>query len=62
MAIEDEQLASAYTVRLGQRLRSQRKGNGLSLQAVETGSGGEFKVASLGAYERGVRAISVPRL
>jgi transcriptional regulator with XRE-family HTH domain len=34
----------------------------LSLQEVEAVSGQEFKASVLGAYERGERAISVPRL
>ena len=35
---------------------------GLSLYAVEVESKQEFKASVLGAYERGERAISVPRL
>ena len=63
MAIEaEEQLTAAYAVRVGERLRSLRKQKRLSLQAVEAGSGLEFKASVLGAYERGERAISVPRL
>ena len=63
MAIEaEEQLASAYAVRVGERLRSLRKQKRLSLQAVEASSAQEFKASVLGAYERGERAISVPRL
>jgi len=63
VAIEaEEQLAAAYAVRVGERLRSLRKQKRLSLQAVEAGSGQEFKASVLGAYERGERAISVPRL
>ncbi len=63
MAIEaEEQLASMYAVRVGERLRSLRKQKRLSLQAVEAGSNHEFKASVLGAYERGERAISVPRL
>src|SRR5580704_3092529 len=34
----------------------------LSLQAVEAMSDQQFKASVLGAYERGERAISVPRL
>ncbi len=34
----------------------------LSLQDVEAASNQEFKASVLGAYERGERAISVPRL
>lgn len=63
MTIEaEEQVTSAYAVRVGDRLRSLRKQNRLSLQAVESGSAQEFKASVLGAYERGERAISVPRL
>jgi transcriptional regulator with XRE-family HTH domain len=47
---------------VGERLRAVRKQKHLSLQAVEAASGQEFKASVLGAYERGERAISVPRL
>src|ERR1700689_2910737 len=46
----------------GARLRTMRKQMRLSLQAVEAMSEQEFKASVLGAYERGERAISVPRL
>ncbi len=63
VAVEvEEQVALAYAVRVGERLRSLRKQKRLSLQAVEAGSAQEFKASVLGAYERGERAISVPRL
>ena len=52
----------AYAGRVGQRLRSIRKQKKLSLQEVEENSGHEFKASVLGAYERGERVISVPRL
>src|SRR3954451_985137 len=51
-----------YAQRVGERLRSMRKQKRLSLQAVEAASQQEFKASVLGAYERGERAISVPRL
>src|SRR5438045_4713752 len=51
-----------YAQRVGERLRSVRKQKRLSLQAVEASSRQEFKASVLGAYERGERAISVPRL
>jgi transcriptional regulator with XRE-family HTH domain len=47
---------------IGERLRSIRRQKGLSLHDVEDRSGTEFKASVLGAYERGERAISVPRL
>src|SRR5688500_1667364 len=51
-----------YAVKVGGRLRSIRRQKRLSLQDVEAGSNQEFKASVLGAYERGERAISVPRL
>ncbi len=47
---------------VGLRLRSVRKQKHLSLHAVEEASNQEFKASVLGAYERGERSISVPRL
>src|ERR1700704_5439521 len=60
--MNDEMVASTYAERVGERLRAVRKQKRLSLQAVESGSHQEFKASVLGAYERGERAISVPRL
>src|SRR5437763_16081709 len=54
--------AQTYARRVGQRLRAIRRQKGLSLQEVEGASGHEFKASVLGAYERGERIISVPRL
>ena len=51
-----------YAVKVGSRLRAIRKQKRLSLQDVEASSEQEFKASVLGAYERGERAISVPRL
>ncbi|MEA2024401.1 MAG: transcriptional regulator [Actinomycetota bacterium] len=53
---------TSYNERVGERLRSIRRQRGFSLQDVQSDSGGEFKAAVLGAYERGERSISVPRL
>ena len=47
---------------VGERLRRIRRQKRLSLQEVEADSLEEFKASVLGAYERGERAISVPRL
>jgi transcriptional regulator with XRE-family HTH domain len=52
----------AYAGRVGVRLREIRRQKRLSLQEVESMSQLEFKASVLGAYERGERAISVPRL
>jgi transcriptional regulator with XRE-family HTH domain len=51
-----------YAVAVGARLRAVRRQKRLSLQAVEKASKLEFKASVLGAYERGERTISVPRL
>ena len=51
-----------YGRKVGERLRAIRRQKRLSLQEVEATSNQEFKASVLGAYERGERAISVPRL
>ena len=51
-----------YSVQVGERLRSIRKQKRLSLHDVEAQSNQEFKASVLGAYERGERALSLPRL
>ncbi|MDA8297731.1 MAG: helix-turn-helix domain-containing protein [Actinomycetota bacterium] len=51
-----------YAAVVGERLRAVRRQRQLSLQAVAASSGQEFRASALGAYERGERAISVPRL
>ncbi len=54
--------AADYARLVGERLRAIRRQKRLSLQEAEELSGQEFKASVLGAYERGERAISVPRL
>ncbi len=61
-SIEPGAPGSTYAVQVGARLRAIRKQKKLSLQEVEATSDQEFKASVLGAYERGERAISVPRL
>ncbi len=51
-----------YARLVGERLRAIRRQKRLSLQEAEEVSQQEFKASVLGAYERGERAISVPRL
>jgi len=51
-----------YNDEVGMRLRSIRKQRALSLQDVQRLSEREFKAAVLGAYERGERSLSIPRL
>lgn len=58
----EEPVSATYAAKVGERLRAVRKQKRLSLQAVEATSDQEFKASVLGAYERGERSISVPRL
>ena len=51
-----------YERQVGERLRAVRRQVGLTLQEVAEASENEFKASVLSAYERGERAISVPRL
>ncbi len=60
--MNEEKTSLVYARRVGERLRAIRKQKDLSLQDVEQASREEFKASVLGAYERGERAISVPRL
>ena len=59
---EEDALSAEYNVRVGERLRAIRRQKKLSLQEVEANSHEEFKASVLGAYERGERSISLPRL
>ena len=47
---------------LGQKLRSIRQQQSLSLQGVEQKSGGRWKAVVIGSYERGDRAVTVAKL
>jgi len=59
---ELDEAGMAYSRKVGERLRSIRRQKRLSLHDVEAASDAEFKASVLGAYERGERSISVPRL
>jgi transcriptional regulator with XRE-family HTH domain len=61
-APEAAAVPASYSRKVGERLRAIRRQKRLSLQEVEAVSAQEFKASVLGAYERGERAISVPRL
>ncbi len=52
----------SYSHDVGERLRRVRIERGLSLQEVERTSGGRWKAAVIGSYERGDRNISATRL
>ena len=64
MSTEADQVQGSptYGTRVGERLRAIRRQKRLSLQEVEAGSDMEFKASVVGAYERGERSVSVPRL
>lgn len=51
-----------YAKKVGEQLRRVRLQKGFSLQEVEEKSKKHFKASIVGAYERGERNISVPRL
>lgn len=51
-----------FTKSVGQRLRAVRQAQGLSLAEVETRSEGRWSASAVGAYERGFRTLSLPRL
>ena len=51
-----------YTAMIGERLRAARNRAGLTLAALEGESGGRWKAAAVGSYERGTRGISVVTL
>ena len=55
-------MVSENAARVGERLRAIRRQKGFSLHDVEARSSLEFKASVLGAYERGERALSLPRL
>ncbi|MFP4512104.1 MAG: transcriptional regulator [Acidimicrobiales bacterium] len=59
---DSDEAVSEYGRMVGDRLRAIRRQKRMSLHDVEAASDQEFKASVLGAYERGERAISVPRL
>jgi transcriptional regulator with XRE-family HTH domain len=58
----DDEAPSAFSVEVGRRLRSVRRARKLSLDEVERSSGGRWSASAVGAYERGFRNLSLPRL
>src|SRR3546814_13658882 len=60
--VSEIEIAGAYAVKVGGRLRAIRRQKHLSLQDVEAASNLEFNASVLRAYERGERAIPVPPL
>ena len=53
---------SPFSREVGVRLRAVRRQRGLSLDEVERLSGGRWSASAIGAYERGFRNLSLPRL
>jgi len=58
---QDEE-ETTFSSEVGRRLRSVRRSRGLSLDDVERESGGRWSASAVGAYERGFRNLSLPRL
>lgn len=52
----------SFSSEVGRRLRSVRRIRGLSLDDVERESQGRWSASAVGAYERGFRNLSLPRL
>ena len=60
--INDDESPSAFSVEVGRRLRAVRRAGRFSLDEVERASGGRWSASAIGAYERGFRNLSLPRL
>jgi transcriptional regulator with XRE-family HTH domain len=53
---------SGFSAEVGTRLRGVRRAKGLSLDDVERLSDGRWSASAVGAFERGFRNLSLPRL
>jgi transcriptional regulator with XRE-family HTH domain len=62
VAGEQEATMTDHQQRLGARLRSIRRQQGLTLHDVEERSAGQWKAVVVGSYERGDRAVAAHRL
>jgi transcriptional regulator with XRE-family HTH domain len=58
----DEEEPGAFSREVGRRLRAVRRAKQLSLDDVERTSDGRWSASAIGAYERGFRNLSLPRL
>lgn len=61
-AASSTQDGSPFSREVGVRLRAVRRQRRLSLDEVERMSGGRWSASAIGAYERGFRNLSLPRL
>jgi transcriptional regulator with XRE-family HTH domain len=60
MTTEDD--SSTFSAEVGRRLRAVRRARKMSLDDIERESGGRWSASAIGAYERGFRNLSLPRL
>ena len=58
----DDGPTSTFSIEVGRRLRAVRRARQLSLDDVERASEGRWSASAIGAYERGFRNLSLPRL
>ena len=59
---DEGEASTAFSEEVGRRLRAVRKARRLSLDDVERASGGRWSASAIGAYERGFRNLTLPRL
>jgi transcriptional regulator with XRE-family HTH domain len=60
--MNDDDTPAQFSAEVGMRLRAVRRAKSLSLDDVERLSGGRWSASAIGAYERGFRNLSLPRL
>src|SRR5262245_57515971 len=60
--MDEDKDVSGFSAEVGTRLRGVRRAKALSLDDVERLSGGRWSASAIGAYERGFRNLSLPRL
>src|SRR5262245_16687458 len=58
----DDDGIGAFSAEVGARLRAVRRARKMSLDDIERVSGGRWSASAVGAYERGFRNLSLPRL
>jgi len=62
MPMTNDGTPPTFSVEVGRRLRAVRRARQLSLDDVERSSNGRWSASAIGAYERGFRNLSLPRL